>query len=92
MGAITGLVARVVRQLGELTTGRLNVRVSTTGVDVDVGCNRRVSEISTAGAAITVGLQVCGGGWRECEWVGGMGTGAGLGGDDALGVCLCVCM
>lgn len=67
VGAITGLVCRAVRQLGAGATGRLGIKLTTGGIEVDVGGSRRFSEVATGGAAVSVGLQV--------RWGGGAGAG-----------------
>lgn len=55
---MTGLVCRAVRQLGAGATGRLGLKLTTGGIEVDVGGTRRFSEVATGGAAVSVGLQV----------------------------------
>ncbi len=75
---MTALVARIVRQLNETTTGRLSVKVSPMGVDVDIGSNKRISEVTTAGASITVGMQVRHGNARVGRVVAGFGRWLGL--------------
>lgn len=49
---------------------RLNIKLSTAGIDVDAGTNKRVSDVSTAGASIVVGMQV------SAQGCGGCGLGA----------------
>lgn len=58
VGTVTGLVCRAVRQLGQGATGRLGLKLTTGGIEVDVGGTRRFSEVATGGATVTVGLQV----------------------------------
>ncbi|EFN53601.1 hypothetical protein CHLNCDRAFT_58555 [Chlorella variabilis] len=57
VGAVTGLVGRVVRQLSSAATARLGLKLTTAGVELDVGGTRRFSEVATAGCAVSVGLQ-----------------------------------
>ncbi|KAL4442759.1 hypothetical protein ABPG77_006753 [Micractinium sp. CCAP 211/92] len=57
VGAVTGLVCRAVRQLSAAATGRLALKLTTAGIELDVGGSRRFSETATAGCAVTVGLQ-----------------------------------
>lgn len=57
VGAATGLVCRAVRQLSAAATGRVSLKLSTAGVELDVGGTRRFSEVATAGCSVNVGLQ-----------------------------------
>lgn len=57
VGAVTGLVCRAVRQLSAAATGRVALKLTTAGIELDVGGSRRFSEVATAGCAVTVGLQ-----------------------------------
>lgn len=61
VGAVTGLVCRAVRQLSAATTGRLALKLTTAGIELDVGGSRRFSETAAAGCAVTVGLQASAG-------------------------------
>lgn len=64
---MTGIVCRAVRQLGAGSTGRLGLKLTTGGIEVDVGGSRRFSEVATGGLAISVGLQVWMGHGREVQ-------------------------
>lgn len=70
VGALTGLVCRAVRQLGAAgsgATGRLALKLTTGGVELDVSGSRRFSAVATGSCGVTVGLQVqLGWGQREC--------------------------
>lgn len=57
VGAVTGLVCRAVRQLSSAATGRVALKLTTAGVELDVGGSKRFSEAATAGCAVVVGLQ-----------------------------------
>ncbi|EIE26180.1 DnaJ-domain-containing protein, partial [Coccomyxa subellipsoidea C-169] len=56
VGAVTGIQARCVWRVNESTSARVALRVGTTGVDLEVGGTQRISEFSTAGLAVAVGL------------------------------------
>lgn len=58
VGAVTGIQARCVWRVNESTSARVALRVGTTGVDLEVGGTQRISEFSTAGLAVAVGLYV----------------------------------
>lgn len=64
---MTGIVCRAVRQLGAGSTGRLGLKLTTGGVEFDVGGSCRFSEVATGGLAISVGLQVWMGHGREVQ-------------------------
>lgn len=60
VGAVTGVVCRAVHALGSpAATARLGLKLTTAGVELDVGGNRRFSEVATGGCVVSVGLQVC---------------------------------
>ncbi|KAK9907695.1 hypothetical protein WJX75_008271 [Coccomyxa subellipsoidea] len=56
VGATTGIQARCVWRVNESTSARVALRLGTTGVDLEVGGSQRISEFSTAGLAVAVGL------------------------------------
>ena len=58
VGAVTGISGRYVRNLTERTSGRLAVRVGSTGVELEVGATHRLSDFSVAGASVIAGLAV----------------------------------
>ena len=45
-------------RVNESTSARVALRLGTTGVDLEVGGTQRVSEFSTAGLAVAIGLYV----------------------------------
>jgi hypothetical protein len=58
VGAATGLVCRVVRQLAGAATARCALKLTAAGVELDVGGSKRFSDVATAGCAVNVGMQV----------------------------------
>lgn len=57
---MTGVVARAVRQLSSAVgaTGRVALKLTTAGIELDVGASRRFGEAATGGCSVTVGLHV----------------------------------
>lgn len=55
---MTGLQGRCVWKFSDSTSGRVALRVGTSGVDLEVGASQRVSEFSSAGLAVAIGLYV----------------------------------
>ena len=58
MGAGLGISARYVRTLSAKMTGRVAIRAGMAGVEVEIGANRQISQFSTAGMSVSVGLAV----------------------------------
>ena len=60
VGMGLGVSARYVRTLSDKMTGRIVARASIGGVELEIGTNRRISQFSTAGMSISVGVpMVC---------------------------------
>eukprot|EP00887_Chlorella_sp_A99_P006975 scaffold2.g6975.t1 len=57
LGAVLGVVGRVVRQVGAAASVRLGFKLSTAGIELDAGGSRRLSEVTTSGAGVVLGLQ-----------------------------------
>lgn len=57
---MTGVVCRAVRQLSAAATARAGLKLTTAGMELDVGATRRMSDVATGGCAVNVGLQVGG--------------------------------
>lgn len=53
-----GVSVRYIRTLSEKMTGRVVARAGMTGVELEIGANRRISQFSTAGMSVSVGLMV----------------------------------
>lgn len=58
VGAATALSARAVWRFSDKSSVRAVVRVGTSGIEVELGGAQRVSEFSTAGLGVSVGLTV----------------------------------
>ena len=58
MGAATALSARAVWRFSDKSSVRAVVRAGTSGIEVELGGAQRVSEFSTAGLGVSVGLMV----------------------------------
>ena len=58
VGAATALSARAVWRFSDKSSVRAVVRVGTSGIEVELGGAQRVSEFSTAGLGVSVGLMV----------------------------------
>ena len=58
MGAVTGLQGRCVYRLGAGASLRAALCLGTSGVELELGGTQRLSEFSSAGLAVSVGLQV----------------------------------
>ncbi len=56
---MTGVQARCVWRVAEGASLRAALRCGSTGVELELGGTRRISEFSSAGLAVAVGLQVC---------------------------------
>ncbi|CAI7755204.1 unnamed protein product [Closterium sp. NIES-54] len=52
-----GLTATFVRRFSEHSSGRIHGRLGTTGVDMEVGGSRKISDNSSLGFFVTMGLQ-----------------------------------
>lgn len=60
VGMGLGVSARYVRNLSDTMTGRIVARASMGGIELEIGSNRRISQFSTAGMSVSVGLpMVC---------------------------------
>ena len=57
VGAVTGITLRVARRIGEDMSARAGIKVSTSGIEFDVGVGRRLSELSTAGISVVTGFK-----------------------------------
>lgn len=75
---MTGIVTRVVRQLSAAAgaSARVALKLTTSGIELDVGASRRLGEVATGGCSVTVGLQVCAWGPADGRQAG-MGDGRG---------------
>jgi hypothetical protein len=49
---------RYVRQFGDKASGRVVAKAGLTGLELELGASRRVSEFSTVGMGVAVGTQV----------------------------------
>ena len=58
VGAATALSARAVWRFSDKSSVRAVARVGTSGIEVELGGAQRVSEFSTAGLGVSVGLMV----------------------------------
>lgn len=58
VGAVTGISGRCIWRVNDKTSVRCALRLGTTGIDVEVGSSRRISDLSTAGLGVAVGLFV----------------------------------
>ena len=58
MGALTAISGRAVWRFSDKSTVRAVLRVGTAGIEVELGGTQRVSEFSTAGLGVSVGLMV----------------------------------
>jgi hypothetical protein len=50
---------RAVWRFSNKSTARVVLRVGTSGIDLELGGTQRISEFSTAGLGVSVGLGVC---------------------------------
>jgi hypothetical protein len=57
---VTGVVCRAVRHLSAAATARAGLKLTTAGMELDVGATRRMSDVATGGCSVNVGLQVGG--------------------------------
>jgi len=57
VGAATALALRVMKQLTETLTGRIALKLGTSGIEADVGGIQRVSEGETIGLSVVAGVQ-----------------------------------
>lgn len=57
VGVATGIALRAVRQLNDVLNARAAVKFGTHGIELDIGGNKRMSELSTAGLSVVVGIQ-----------------------------------
>lgn len=55
---MTGLQARCVYRLGAKASLRGALRLGTSGIELELGGTQRLSEFSSMGLAVSVGLQV----------------------------------
>ena len=58
VGAVTAVSGRAVWCFSDKSTARLVLRVGTAGIDLELGGTQRISEFSTAGLGVSVGLMV----------------------------------
>lgn len=58
VGMGLGVSARYVRTLSDKMTGRVVARAGMSGIELEIGANRRISQFSTAGMSVSVGLMV----------------------------------
>ncbi len=58
MGAVTAVSGRAIWRFSSKLTARVVLRVGTSGIDLELGGTQRISEFSTAGLGVSVGLMV----------------------------------
>jgi hypothetical protein len=58
VGAVTGISCRCMRSLSESANGRVSAKLTTIGVELEIGASRRVNESSTVGLSVVVGIAV----------------------------------
>ena len=58
MGAVTGLQGRCVYRLSNKGSLRGSLRLGTSGIELELGGTQRLSEFSSMGLAVSMGLQV----------------------------------
>ena len=56
VGMTTSLSGDVTRELTKKANGRLAAKISTNGVTVEMGANTKISQHSTAGFSVAVGM------------------------------------
>ena len=58
VGAVTAVSGRAIWRFSDKSTARIVLRVGTAGIDLELGGTQRISEFSTAGLGVSVGLMV----------------------------------
>ena len=58
VGAATAISGRAVWRFQNKSTARIVLRVGTAGIDLELGGTQHISEFSTAGLGVSVGLMV----------------------------------
>ena len=58
VGAVTAISGRAIWRFSDKSTARVVLRVGTAGIDLELGGTQRISEFSTAGLGVSVGLMV----------------------------------
>ena len=58
VGAVTAVSGRAIWRFNDKSTARIVLRVGTAGIDLELGGTQRISEFSTAGLGVSVGLMV----------------------------------
>ncbi len=55
---MTAISGRAIWRFSDKSTARMVLRVGTAGIDLELGGTQRISEFSTAGLGVSVGLMV----------------------------------
>ena len=58
VGAVTAISGRAIWRFSDKSTARAVLRVGTAGIDLELGGTQCISEFSTAGLGVSVGLMV----------------------------------